>query len=91
MCWLFTIRFQSKASKTIRGTYFGVRVVEETAVTDPRSGVVGHRYIDQMKTEEDILKIQMPKVSFDLRDLWTIPALKDEVFSFLIKEYLRQV
>lgn len=49
--------------KAIGGGGFGVRVIEETAVTDPRNGVVGHHYIDQMKTEEDIMKIQMPKIS----------------------------
>ena len=44
------------------GEKFGVRVIEKTAVTDPRSSVRGHTYIDQMKTEEDIMKIQMPKI-----------------------------
>lgn len=51
--------------KAIGGAGFGVRVIEETAVTDPRSGVVGHRYIDQMKTEEDVMKIQMPKIVYN--------------------------
>ena len=48
--------------KAIRGTGFGIRVIEKTAVSDPRNSVVGHYYIDQMKTEEDIMKIQMPNV-----------------------------
>ena len=51
--------------KAIRGMDFGVRTVEETAVTDPRGGVVGHCYIGQFKTDEDIGKIQMPQVVFD--------------------------
>ena len=41
---------------------FGLGVIEKTAVTDPRSNVRGHHYIDQIKTEEDIMKIQMPKI-----------------------------
>ncbi len=49
-------------NKAIGGTGFGVRIIEETAVSDPRNSVVGHYYIDQMKTEEDIMKIQMPNV-----------------------------
>jgi hypothetical protein len=49
--------------KAIGGGGFGVGVIEETSVTDPRNGVVGHRYIDQMSTEEEIMKIQMPKIS----------------------------
>ena len=51
--------------KAIRGAGFGVRIIEETAVTDPRNSVVGHHYIDQIKTEEDILKIQTPNVVHD--------------------------
>ncbi len=52
-------------SKAVRGTGFGVQVIEETAVTDPHNGIVGHRYIDQMKTEEDLLRIQTPTVFSD--------------------------
>lgn len=51
--------------KAIGNTGFGVGVVEQTAVTDPRNSVVGHRYIDQFKTEEDIMKIQMPKITYN--------------------------
>ncbi|HIE29631.1 TPA: hypothetical protein EYP66_20365 [Candidatus Poribacteria bacterium] len=48
--------------KAIRGADFGVQVIEETAVSDARNAVVGHHYIDQFKTEEDIMKIRMPKI-----------------------------
>jgi hypothetical protein len=51
--------------KAIHGGGFGVGVIEETAVLDPRNSVVGHRYIDQFKTEDDIMKIQMPIISYD--------------------------
>ncbi|MDQ1327503.1 MAG: hypothetical protein QG641_786 [Candidatus Poribacteria bacterium] len=51
--------------KAIHGAGFGVGVIEETAVLDPRNSVVGHRYIDQFKTEDDIMKIQMPNISYD--------------------------
>lgn len=51
--------------KAIHGAGFGVGVIEETAVSDPRNSVVGHRYIDQFKTEDDIMKIQMPIISYD--------------------------
>ena len=51
--------------KAIRGMGFGVTTVQNIAVTDPRGGVVGHAYIGQFKTEEDIEKIQMPEVSHD--------------------------
>jgi hypothetical protein len=48
--------------KSIGGGGYGIGIIEETAVTDPRNGVVGHRYIDQMSTEEDIMKIKMPTI-----------------------------
>ena len=52
-------------SKSVGNSGIGVQVMEERAVTDPRNGVVGHRYIDQMSAEEDIMKIQMPKITYN--------------------------
>ncbi|MDP6698675.1 MAG: hypothetical protein QGH25_03435 [Candidatus Latescibacteria bacterium] len=51
--------------KVIRGLDFGMRKVEELAVADPQNDVVSHRYIDQLPTEEDVEKIQMPDVVLD--------------------------
>ncbi|NLG50894.1 MAG: hypothetical protein GX552_12375 [Chloroflexi bacterium] len=51
--------------KVIRSTGFGIQTVEEQAITDPRNDVVGHRYIDQLKTEEDVAKIRAPEISLD--------------------------
>ncbi len=48
--------------KSIGGGGYGIGIIEETAVSDPRNGVVGHRYIDQMATDEDIMKIKMPTI-----------------------------
>ena len=43
--------------KVIRGVGFGIRPVEERAVSDPRNDVVGHYYFDQLGTEADLEKI----------------------------------
>ena len=51
--------------KVIRGMGFGIETVEKRAVSDPRNSVVGHYYIDQMKTEEDVGKIRVPEVLLD--------------------------
>ena len=51
--------------KAIGGMGFGVQVIQNTAVTDPRGGVVGHHYIGQFKTEEDLEKIRMQEVVLD--------------------------
>jgi len=51
--------------KAIRGASFGLGVVEQRAVTDPTSDVVGHHFEDQLKTEADLEKIRMPQVWHD--------------------------
>ena len=51
--------------KVIQGTDFGMQRVERTAATDPLNDVVGHYYIDQLQTDEDLHKIQMPDVVLD--------------------------
>ena len=52
-------------SKVIRGMDFGMRVIENVAVTDPTNSVVGHFFIDQLPNDEDVEKIRMPEVSLD--------------------------
>ncbi|MFH1571569.1 MAG: hypothetical protein ABIL09_26500 [Gemmatimonadota bacterium] len=49
----------------IRNTGFGIQVQEQRAVLDPRNDVVGHLYLDQMKTEADVERIQVPEISLD--------------------------
>ena len=52
-------------AKVIRGADFGMRTVEERAVSDPNNSVVGHYYIDQLQTEADLDKIRVPEVMLD--------------------------
>ncbi|MBA4388984.1 MAG: hypothetical protein C0404_13465 [Verrucomicrobia bacterium] len=54
-----------RVSKAINNSGFGIKVQEETAVTDPQNSVVGHKFENQFKTEDDLQKIQMPRVSHD--------------------------
>ena len=54
-----------RVPKAIRNSGFGIRVEEETAVSDPTSAVVGHKYENQLKTEEDLEKIGVPEISHD--------------------------
>ena len=51
--------------KAIRSTGFGVETIERRAVSDPRNEIVGHYFVDQMKTEEDVERIQTPEVTLD--------------------------
>lgn len=52
-------------SKAINGWDLGISVQEHTASSDPNNSVVGHFYIDQMKTEDDINKIKTPEITHD--------------------------
>lgn len=51
--------------KAIRSTGFGIETVEKRAVSDPRNSVVGHYYVDQLKTDEDVQKIRKPEIVLD--------------------------
>jgi hypothetical protein len=51
--------------KVIRSTGFGVEIVEERAIVDPENDIVGHCYMDQLKTEEDLQKIRAPELELD--------------------------
>ena len=53
-------------SAVIHGLGFGIQVQEERAVSDPHNDVVGHRYVDQIRTEQDLEKIQFHDVHFDV-------------------------
>jgi hypothetical protein len=51
--------------KVIRSTGLGIEIVEQRAVTDPNNDIVGHFYVDQLKTDEDVLKIHTPELELD--------------------------
>ncbi len=71
-------------SKAIHNTGFGISVQEKTAVTDPTSGVVGHKYRNQFETEEDLQKIQMPRLTHDEAETARRLALAHELFDGII-------
>ncbi|PIX36669.1 MAG: hypothetical protein COZ57_38305, partial [Armatimonadetes bacterium CG_4_8_14_3_um_filter_66_20] len=54
-----------EVGKAICNTGFGIRTQEKTAVLDPRNNVVGHFYLDQLKTEADLDKIRTPEIALD--------------------------
>jgi hypothetical protein len=52
-------------AKVIRSGDYGVAVEQQTSVLDPGNDVVGHRYFDQLKDDQDVDKIHPPHVSLD--------------------------
>ncbi len=69
----------------IRNTGFGIGIREQTAVTDPTNSVVGHRFLNQFETEDDLARIQMPQVSHDADETARRLAIAHEVFDGLLE------
>jgi len=74
-----------RVPKAIHNTGFGIRVQEETAVTDPTSSVVGHKFINQFQTEDDLQKIQTPRISHDPAETDRRLAVAHELFDGLLE------
>jgi hypothetical protein len=77
--------------KAIDGAHLGIGRVEETAVLDPENDVVGHYYLDQLQTEEDLEKIQMPTVTLDEVATAEREAKAHEIFDPLVEEGLLEI
>lgn len=74
-----------KVGKAIHNTGFGIHVQEETAELDPTNSVVGHIYQNQFETEDDIMRIQMPKVSHDKVETVRRVAFAKEIFDGILE------
>jgi len=74
-----------RVHKAIDNTGFGVQVQEETAVTDPTNSIVGHKYVNQFQTMDDLEKVQMPRISHDQTETDRRVALAHELFDGLLE------
>jgi len=74
-----------RVPKAIHNSGFGVRVREEIAVTDPTNSVVGHRFLNQFQTEEDLEKIQTPRIYHDAAETGRREAVAHELFDGLLE------
>ncbi len=66
--------------KAINGTGFGIGIKEERAVSDPTNEIVGHLYFDQLQTDDDLQKIQMPDARLDEVETARREAMANEIF-----------
>jgi len=71
--------------KAIHNTGFGIRVEEDVSVTDPTNSVVGHLYANQFQTEEDLEKIQTPRISHDQAETDRRLAVAHELFDGILE------
>jgi len=73
-----------RVPKAVRNTGFGMKVEEETAVTDPTNDVVGHRYENQFQSDDDLSRIRMPEVSHDKAETERRMSLAHDLFDGVI-------
>ena len=66
--------------KVIRGADFGIETIEQRAVLDPENSVVGHYYVDQMKTDDDVQRIRTPEVVLDEEATADVQERAQEIF-----------
>jgi hypothetical protein len=74
-----------RVHRAIHNTGFGVGAREDVAVTDPTNSVVGHRFINQFETEEDLERVQVPQVSHDPTETERRLAVAHELFDGLLE------
>ena len=69
----------------ISSVKFAISVQEEIAITDPTNDVVGHRFINQFETEEDLEKLRAPVVSHDRAETDRRLTVAHELFDGLLE------
>jgi hypothetical protein len=69
---------------SIRNSGFGIEVREETAVTDPKNDVVGHRYLNQLQSEDDLARLHEPRIEHDAGETERRLSVAHELFDGLL-------
>jgi len=71
--------------KAVHNSGFGIRVQEETAVTDPTNAVLGHKFTNQFETDADLDKIQIPEIRHDAAETERRMSVAHELFDGLLE------
>lgn len=74
-----------RVPKAVHNTGFGVGAQEQIAVTDPTNSVVGHRFINQFQTEEDLERLATPRISHDAAETERRLAVAHGIFDGLLQ------
>ena len=74
-----------RVPKAIYNTGFGIQVQEDTVATDPTNAVVGHKFFNQFRTEDDLQKIHMPRISHDQAETDRRLAVAHQLFEGLLE------
>ena len=74
-----------RVPKAITNTGFGIAVHENIAVMDATNSVVGHYYLNQFQTMDDLEKIQAPRISHDPRETERRLEVAHDMFDGLLE------
>ncbi len=74
-----------KVRKAVNDTGFGIKVDDEVAVTDASNAVQGHLYSNQLATDADIDRIQMPVITHDVAETERRMAFATDLFGDTIE------
>ena len=72
-------------SKKIRSSGIGIEVRENLIKGDTGAYIASHEYEDQLKTEEDLEKLQLPVISYDEEGTKRAAEVAADVFSGLME------
>ncbi len=71
-------------NKVVHSTGIGITVNEEILHTDKDNNIVAHRYIDILKTEDDLQKLKNPIISYDKQETLRRYNLVGEILGDII-------
>ncbi len=74
-----------RVPKAITNTGFGIEVHENVAVLDATNSVVGHYYLNQFQTMDDLEKVQAPQISHDPRETERRLEVAHDLFDGLLE------
>jgi len=74
-----------RVHKAVHDSGFCVGVEQDVAISDPTNAVVGHRFINQFETEEDLEKIRTPVISHDDEETERRLAVAHDLFDGLLE------
>jgi hypothetical protein len=74
-----------QVAKAIDNTGLGIGVTEDIAVKDPTNAVVGHKFHNQLETEDDLQKLRMPRISHNVAETNRRMGAAHELFDGLLE------
>lgn len=74
-----------RVPKAIHNTGFGIQVLEETVATYSTDGILGHLFFNQFQADEDLQKVQMPRITHDADETERRLAVAHELFDGLLE------